>query len=292
MFDKVLFATDFSDYSKKTLECISGIPGIGHVLLLHVFDATHLSIKGWVYDPAIEKAKEELEKQARDLTSQGVRSGAYVEVITSGDVAGAVVDVAKREGVSLIIMGARGRGIIRSVLLGSVSRKVLRVAESHVLIMRHRLVESLDGERYELFCPRILSHVLYPTDFSQPSAEVATILKNLGKVEKVILLNVVSRGETEEEIATHVGEAERCLETIAKDFRKAGMEVRIVVKVGGPTDEINRLAEEEDVSLIAMGRHGSGWMKELLVGSTVYMVTKRAKRPVLVVQSRMVPDGE
>lgn len=38
MFEKVLFATDFSDYAKKTLDCIAGFPGIAEVILLHVLE--------------------------------------------------------------------------------------------------------------------------------------------------------------------------------------------------------------------------------------------------------------
>jgi nucleotide-binding universal stress UspA family protein len=291
MLDKVLFATDFSDYSRKTLDCISGIPGIGQVLLLHVFDATHASIKGWEYDPEIRKAQKDLEAQEEELIGRGIRASARVEVITSGDVAGTIVQLAKQEKASLIVLGARGRGIIGSVLLGSVSRKVLQMAKTHVLIMRHRVVESFEGTKYEQFCPRILSKVLYPTDFSKPASGVATLLRDLGKVEKVIILHVVSRGEREEEIAASVHEAEERLETISGDLRGAGIDVRAVVRRGSPTDEINRLAEEEDVSLIAMGRHGEGWMKDLVVGSTAYMVTKRTKRPVLVVHPAQIPDG-
>lgn len=283
MFDKVLFATDFSDYSRKTLDCISGIPGVRQILLLHVFDATHPSIKGWKYDPDIRRAQREIEVLEGELTGPEIRTSARVEVITSGDVAGTIVRQAKQEGASLIIMGARGRGIIGSVLLGSVSRKVLQMAETHVLIMRHRLVESFGGKQYEQFCPRILSNVLYPTDFSEPASGVATLLRDLGRTEKVVLLHVVSRGERKEEIAAHIRQAEKRLETISGDLRESGISVLAVVRQGSPPEEINQVAEEENVSLIAMGRHGQGWMKDLVVGSTAYMVTMGTKRPVLIV---------
>jgi len=32
-----------------------------------------------------------------------------------------------------------------------------------------------------------------------------------------------------------------------------------------------------------MSRHGQGWLRELVLGSTTYLVAKRTKRPILVV---------
>ena len=46
MFEKVLVALDFSAYSQKILDCISEIPGIEEVVLLHVVDATNPSKLG------------------------------------------------------------------------------------------------------------------------------------------------------------------------------------------------------------------------------------------------------
>jgi hypothetical protein len=47
MFRKVLVALDFSAYTQRILDCISEIPGIEEVVLLHVVDATHPSKLGW-----------------------------------------------------------------------------------------------------------------------------------------------------------------------------------------------------------------------------------------------------
>ena len=38
MFEKILFATDFSEYAKKTLDCIAGFPGARDIILFHVVE--------------------------------------------------------------------------------------------------------------------------------------------------------------------------------------------------------------------------------------------------------------
>ncbi|NTV28046.1 MAG: universal stress protein [Methanothrix sp.] len=51
-------------------------------------------------------------------------------------------------------------------------------------------------------------------------------------------------------------------------------------------ERILSLAETEDVSLIAMGSHGKGWLDEANIGSVVSDVARMGLRPVLVVRSK------
>lgn len=57
--------------------------------------------------------------------------------IGSGDPAQTVLDIAARYGCALIIMGARGRGALRSALMGSVSQAVLHSSPLPVTIVKH-----------------------------------------------------------------------------------------------------------------------------------------------------------
>jgi nucleotide-binding universal stress UspA family protein len=97
---------------------------------------------------------------------------------------------------------------------------------------------------------------------------------------------VISRGESHDEIAADERRATRLLADVhtREGLRIFGL--KDVVRVGSPIDEIIRLAEEEDASLICMVSHGKGYFRELLVGSTSFDVVRRAKRPVLVLQMK------
>lgn len=60
----------------------------------------------------------------------------YAREIGSGEVAATVVEIAERLGCSAIVMGARGLGAVRGVLLGSVSQGVLQRARVPVTIVK------------------------------------------------------------------------------------------------------------------------------------------------------------
>lgn len=284
MYKKVLFPTDFSESVKKTIECIGDIPGVKEVLLLHIIDATHPSKHGWIHGQHIEDAKIRLGEQKEHLENLGLKVDAKVETITYGNVSDAILKTADDEKVSLIVMNAKGNSLIKGLLLGSTSLEVIRHSKTHVLLMRHKLVEGLEGEKFERFCPRLLSKVLCPTDFSEPAEDMLSFIKNLDGIQEIVLVHVVTKGETTEEIDTNIEEAKKKLDVIKENF--ADYKVENHVRIGHPAEEICSLAEEEDVSIIVMSSHGKSWLKELMLGDTTFNVIKTAKRPVLVVSSK------
>jgi nucleotide-binding universal stress UspA family protein len=62
---------------------------------------------------------------------------AYEREIASGEPAPVLIELARRHGCDAIIMGARGRGALRSALLGSVSQRVVHEAELPVTVVKH-----------------------------------------------------------------------------------------------------------------------------------------------------------
>ncbi len=284
MFEKVLFPTDFSEYAQKTLECIGEIPGIKELVLLHIVDATHPSKRGWTHGPHIENAKILMEEKKEFIESLGLKVKTKVDVITEGEVYREILGTADKEKASLIVMGARGKSPIKDLLLGSVTTNVVRHAKTNLLIMRYKLVEDLEGLKYEKFCPMIFSKVLLPTDFSEHAGKTISFVKDIKEIKEMVLLNVVSKGETTEEIEENVNEAKGKLGDVRGELE--GFMVKDHVRVGNLPEEIISTAEDEDVSLIAMSPHGKGWFKELLVGSTTCAVVRRAKRPILVVRAK------
>ena len=73
----------------------------------------------------------EAEKHARDKGVKDVRT-----ISKSGPVARTIVDVAKRQKADVIVMGSRGLGTVEGFLLGSVSHKVVSLAECNVMTVR------------------------------------------------------------------------------------------------------------------------------------------------------------
>ncbi|MBF7084226.1 universal stress protein [Desulfallas sp. Bu1-1] len=64
-------------------------------------------------------------------------AGLPVEIVVrQGDVAGNIVDYARQNNCDLIVVGTRGRGNIKGMLLGSVSQKVVQQSHCPVLIVK------------------------------------------------------------------------------------------------------------------------------------------------------------
>ena len=122
----------------------------------------------------------------------------------------------------------------------------------------------------------VLLHVISPLEFSLPqfddpfALDVASLYAHLPEIEKEILKR-----------------HQEMLEMLSQEFEKAGFKVKKLLTVGTPSDEIVRVAKEEDVNVIVIGYHGKGLIERILeIGSTAKAVIKKAECPVLVVKRR------
>ena len=279
MFEKVLIPTDFSKHARKVIECAGEIPGVKEIVLLSVISR---SVITRVWDPVAEiKDVEKKLLEEKKFIAPGIDVKVRAVAVLEGEVASAIQKVAEEENVSLVSMGARGKSLIGSVLLGSVSRSVLRFGDTHLLVMRYKVLEDGDLGKH---CARIFAKVLFPTDFSQPAEVALSFLKDMPGIGELILVNVVSTGETDEEIKANVAAATQKINEIAGELANKGMKVTTKVVVGHPVEEIRSLAEKEDVSLIAISSQGAVAIKKGRIGSTAYDVANSVTRPVLILR--------
>jgi len=288
MFEKVLVAMDFSIYSQHILDNVPGIPGIREVVLLHVVDGSQPSRRGWVFEPQIENAKLLMAEKKVALVHSGngvqLNVNVLVTAITQGNIPETILKTAEEHDVSLIVVGSRGKNPIRELLLGSVSSSVVRHAKTNVLVLHFN---PLQDDTDTPPCPPrrdLFSEVLVPTDFSDSAGKAFSLVKTIPGLQKAILLNVVSRGETHEEIEGFVSDAQSKLEAMRKECDE-GVAVTTHVRVGDPAEKIISVAHDDDVSLIAMSAFGTGWLRETLLGSTTFTVVRKTKRPVLVIRT-------
>jgi len=288
MFEKVLFPTDFSVYSQKIFHYISEIPGIQEIILLHVVDATDHSIIGVTHTLQLENAKILMAEKKEILESLGLKVQTKINLIISGrqecTISTNILETAEKENVSLIILGARGKSLIHDLFLGSISSYVVRDAKMNVLIMRGYLIECHAGTTDEKARPRIFSKVLLPLDFSRHAGGAVSFIQSIQGIEEIVPLHVVTDSRRKDEIDEAVKESHKNLEEISKELAGAGFLVTHHVRVGDPTEMILSVAEEDDVSLIAMSPHGKNWFEDAVIGSTAFAVANTAKKPVLIIR--------
>jgi nucleotide-binding universal stress UspA family protein len=309
MLEKVLIPTDFSKYADKVIECVAEIPGIKEVVLLNVKVRDPLA-RVWSPGDENKEAIEKMEMPKMALEGMGLKVKTRVEPSENRQEASAIDRAAEEENVSMVVMGARGKSFLGSHFLGSVTTDYLQNGTRNLLIMRYKTIGSEDKAQLEKHCHLMFSKVLCPTDFSPAGNAAIDLIKATKLTDNVVLLHVVAKGETMEEVEARVLDAKKKLEDIKTELTKAGInttalvltgeadkprtygtgglasvEPTHVVSVGGAVEKISSVADGEDVSIIAMGSHGKGWLDQATIGSVVSDVARMGNRPVLIVRS-------
>ncbi len=145
--------------------------------------------------------------------------------------------------------------------------------------------------------------ILYPTDFSDASKKALDYVKQLREAgaKEVIVLHViddrqipgfigpdegapVSGMQVEKMITLMEEDAEKETRATEAELRESGFDVRVRIEKGIPFRDILRVEEEEEVSVIVVGSHGKGVVKEILLGSVSEKVIRKSKKPVLVIK--------
>ena len=145
MFEKILFPTDFSDVSKKALDYIAKLRGAGtkEVIVLHVVDERE--IESLSQHAARDFDIKEVEKKRDHYTKEQLKvikdelkeSGFKVKVRTERGIPfREILRVEEEEGVSVTVIGSHGKSLVKEMLLGSVSEKVIRKSSKPVLVIR------------------------------------------------------------------------------------------------------------------------------------------------------------
>jgi nucleotide-binding universal stress UspA family protein len=139
VFKSILLATDGSPSAAKALEYARDLAlrDDAEVIVLHAFQPT----PGYLGEPwgkrvmgvHVALGQEVANEAARRLREAGV--DIIVEVL-EGPPADAILRVASVRQPDLIVMGSRGHGDMASLLLGSVSHRVMAHTEIPVLVVR------------------------------------------------------------------------------------------------------------------------------------------------------------
>ena len=140
--------------------------------------------------------------------------------------------------------------------------------------------------------------ILYPTDFSDEAMKALEFIKQLkgAGAKEVIVLHVIDRRGindlarfSKKDLPGIMEDLEKKtkeeMSPIEKRLREIGFEVKLRIEKGGPYNEILKVADEENVSLIVAGSHGKGNIDQMLLGSVSYKLVKNVSKPILVIKN-------
>ncbi len=135
---KIMVPVDGSESSERALEQAIELAVAlkAKLSFLYVANVNQLAVNSCLSAElleAVNKAGDVILSHAEERVPEGVEAERLLE---TGSPASAIVDVAEDIGSDLIVMGSRGLGLVKGVLLGSVSQYVVENAKCAVMVVK------------------------------------------------------------------------------------------------------------------------------------------------------------
>jgi len=285
-FQKILFPVDMSDHCTATAPFVEAMTKRynADLTLLHVLEMPSGLIPDWYGGavPVIDTAaiwEAETEAAQSYLTDkfQGLKVN---RVIVEGDAAQAIDDYARENGTDLIMIPTHGYGLFRTLLLGSVTAKVLHDTPCPVWTGVHvEDVPAVSPEFATVIC------AVDRTEDSVPTMRFACRLAQDNQA-KLLLVHAIPGAEVAPEkyfdtdLRAYLEEDAR--KTIGQLQQTAGVGAALCLGAGEVSHVVRDAALGHSADLVVIGRgHATRTLGRLR--SNVYSIIRDAPCPVISV---------
>jgi nucleotide-binding universal stress UspA family protein len=281
-FDKILFATDFSEASRHAQRYAIALARLfdSRLFALHVeTPAESLMPYGEVSSSLFGKMCERREVQMRLLQESLQREGIpFACLLEIGDIKEKICEIIRQYSIDLVVLGTHGRQGLTRVLLGSTAENVFRSVTLPVLTV---------GPHSDPFDPRQpIGHIVYATDFTHDSEAAAPYAVSLAEQfhAGLTVMHVSPEGakfgSDEEHMETYFHDK---LRKLVPQFECEWCNVEYVVENGDTVEGVLAVADERRTDLIVLGIHNPISFMSHLPGRTAYQIICNASCPVLTV---------
>ena len=296
MYEKILVPLDGSDLAEIALpyaEELAGALGC-EITLIHVSesaDEKYENMHQLYIEKIVEATIQDAEKFRKNKRAKKIKVSS---VHLTGHVAEQIVDYADKENIGLIVMTTHGRSGIRRWILGNVAAKVVRATDRPIALIRAK--DTPPEARAER-----INKILVPLDGSKASEVVIPHVSELASKLKaeVVLFQVVApsyfvyaipgeavlQPHSPEDLQNMIENSKLYLDKVGAEFRDKGIETTSEVGIGGPAEEIIRIADEIQVDMVAMSTHGHSSISLWAFGSNADKVLHAGDTPVLLVRT-------
>lgn len=229
----------------------------------------------------LDEAREELRSLLAEL-HDGLGGSANLH-LGIGNVVNEITRQADALDADLLVLGAQGSSLVRDLIVGSTTERVLRRTGRPLLVVRRP-------------APRGYRQVLIPVDFSARSLKAIEVARRLAPKAALVLLHTFEvpfegrlrhAGVSEQELAALRASAQREGETrMAELIARAGLPaaaLHSLVLYGDPSVQILEHERLQGSELIVIGKRGQNSLEDLLLGSVTKHILSQAQSDVLVI---------
>jgi nucleotide-binding universal stress UspA family protein len=296
----VVTATDLSEASLRAVERAMGIAVLSgsHCTVVHALGLDALGPLREVIGALAESATEKITARQRavldPLVAESARHhGIRAELrVVPGLATNEVPAQIRAAGANLAVIGARGRGVLRHMFVGSTASRLLRKSDCPVLVVR-----GGGREPYR--------RVLIAVDFSPASASSVRYARAMAPAAEILLLHVLDvpfegmlhyAGVSGDVVDHYRREAREAAVTGMREMaRAAGLPDggwTLLVERGDATTTILEVQADRGCDLVVMGKHGTHVTEELLIGSVTKRVLAESPSDMLVLVDHRIPGSD
>ena len=221
-----------------------------------------------------EEARSYMRQATSRLLAEGIRCRGLVE---PGSAATTILEVARKEGVSLIAMSTHGRTGLPRWAFGSIAEKVIRASPQPVLVVRSFPKDGRTGE-----IP--FRNILVPVDGREASLSVLPAVLDLARpVDAHVTLLCVHEPSAFEGRWDSPDAPVAAARQVLTD---ACIPMTTEIRHGDPASEILKAADERSIDLVAMSTHGRSGPSRWVLGSVTEKVLRGSAVPILVARRK------
>lgn len=185
-----------------------------------------------------------------------------------GPAASVLLAAAARTEVDLLVVGARGRGGFRGLLLGSVSQECVEHSPCPVVVLR--------GDPDPLGGPIVIG-----LDGSEGAARALEWAIDLAEATgaPIVAVHAPMLGANN----AMMDAARESLEQWCAAIGERSVPFEMRIEPGDPRTALEHVADETGAALLVVGTRGLGPVRGLLLGSVAGYVARYAERPIAIV---------
>lgn len=285
----ILLAVDGSAHSQDAIKALAHFAPPKELTLVHAMplpDLDHPMITPELRDEVIGEIESRLRREGRILLERARSDlpsdfSSIQDIQEIGSPAHVILETAKTAHADLIMIGARGLGPIKELVLGSVSHRVVLHAPCSTLVMNaplpklQKILLPLQGDDDAQAALKFLAHRPFR---QQIQVEVMTVWPQ----PQVPWPITLGQSKLLEEKA--IEHAQERLDGVLKELAAMNYQGTASVGLGSPAFAILEQARASKPDMLVVGSHGRKGLSRFLLGSVSHSVLHQATCPVVIVR--------